>query len=66
MQPLLPAPAILGISDVYAPGAFESYNAFTRQIDKRIYSGFTLLASYTWSKALDNVDAKSTEPSDWR
>lgn len=54
-QSLLPFPQYQGISNVYAPNAGASSNAFTAQIDKRISSGFTLLANYTWSKALDNV-----------
>lgn len=54
-QSLVPFPQYQGISNVYAPKAAASYNAFTVQVDKRISSGFTLLANYTWSKAMDNV-----------
>lgn len=54
-QLLLPFPQYQGISQVYAPFAGSSYNALTAQIDKRISNGFTLLANYTWSKALDDV-----------
>ena len=53
-QSLVPFPQYLGISDVYAPYAGSNFNALTVQIDKRISSLFTLLANYTWSKALDD------------
>ncbi len=53
-QSLLPFPQYQGISDVYAPYSGANYNALTAQIDKRISSGLTLLANYTWSKALDD------------
>ncbi len=53
-QSLVPFPQYQGISQVYAPYAGASYNALTVQVDKRISSTFTLLANYTWSKALDD------------
>jgi hypothetical protein len=35
-------------------GANSSYNSLQVQVRKRFSQGFTLLASYTWSKELDN------------
>jgi hypothetical protein len=34
-------------------GGWSSYNALTARLEKRFSSGFFLLASYTWQKALD-------------
>lgn len=53
-QSLLPFPQYTSISQVYAPNASSTYNAGTAQVDKRISTSFTLLANYTWSKAIDD------------
>lgn len=53
-QSLLPFPQYQGISQVYAPYAGSTYHALTVQVDKRISTTLTLLANYTWSKALDD------------
>ena len=54
-QSLLPYPQYQGISQVYAPFAGSTYNALTVQVDKRLSPNLTLLANYTFSKALDDV-----------
>ena len=54
-QSLLPYPQYTGITQVYAPQAASTYNAGTVQVDKRMSPSLTLLANYTWSKALDNA-----------
>ena len=54
-QSLLPFPQYLGISQVYAPYAASTYHALTVQVDKRLSKELTLLANYTWSKALDDA-----------
>ena len=53
-QLLLPFPQYLGISQVYAPYSGATYNALTVQVDKRLSTSLTVLANYTWSKALDD------------
>jgi hypothetical protein len=54
-QSLLPFPQYTSISQQYAPHAGSSYHAGTVQVDKRLSKTFTLLANYTWSKALDDA-----------
>lgn len=54
-QSLLPFPQYTAVTQVYAPNAGSSYHAGTAQIDKRLSTSLTLLANYTWSKALDDV-----------
>jgi TonB dependent receptor len=40
-----------------APVANSSYNAFEAQINRRFSKGLQLLASYTWSKSMDNASS---------
>ena len=54
-QSLLPFPQYTAVTQVYAPHAGSSYHAGTAQVDKRLSKTFTLLANYTWAKALDDV-----------
>lgn len=54
-QSLLPFPQYTAVTQQYAPHGGSTYNAGTVQVDKRLSSSFTLLANYTWSKALDDV-----------
>lgn len=54
-QSLLPFPQYTAITQVYAPQAAATYNAGTVQVDKRLSRTLTLLANYTWSKALDDA-----------
>jgi hypothetical protein len=51
-------------------GGWSSYNAMTARLEKRFNSGFFLLASYTWQKALDlgstdDSSAVSTNFKNW-
>ncbi|MGH9469045.1 MAG: carboxypeptidase regulatory-like domain-containing protein [Terriglobia bacterium] len=43
-------------------GDNSSYNALTVSVDRRFAQGFTLLANYTWSKAMDDADTDPTGP----
>src|SRR5262245_16928476 len=45
-------------------GGNSSYNAFSLRVDKRFAQGFSVLGSYTWSKAIDSghTDEFSTHP----
>lgn len=54
-QSLLPFPQYTAVTQVYAPHAGSTFNAGTAQVDKRLSKSFTLLANYTWAKALDDV-----------
>jgi len=59
-QLLLPYPQYLGASD---PGAFlgtSSYHALQMKAEKRFRSGGTVLASYSFSKILSNVETLTT------
>lgn len=53
-QSLLPFPQYTAVTQAYAPNAASTYNAGTVQVDKRISTTITLLANYTWSKAIDD------------
>ncbi|WP_031499640.1 TonB-dependent receptor [Bryobacter aggregatus] len=57
-QSLLPYPQYFGdsgVQQVLVPAGNTSYHAGTLQADKRLTGGFTLMASYTWSKAIDDI-----------
>jgi hypothetical protein len=54
----------LGNLSYYAPQGLSSYNALTVSVEKRYSAGFTLLASYTWSRAL-GVDPASILGVNW-
>lgn len=43
-------------------GDNSTYNALTVNVDRRFAQGFTLLANYTWSKAMDDADSDPTGP----
>jgi hypothetical protein len=44
-----------GVSQVFIPAGNSTYHAFTLQAEKRLSSALTFLASYTRSKAIDDV-----------
>ena len=52
---LSPYPQYLGsVQSFRKPQAQSKYNAMTLKVDKRFSGGFSLLASFTWSKQFDN------------
>jgi hypothetical protein len=52
---LSPYPQYLGsVQSFRKPQAESKYNAMTLKVDKRFSGGFSLLASFTWSKQFDN------------
>jgi hypothetical protein len=53
-QSLLPFPQYTAVTQAYGPYAGSTYNAGTAEVDKRISNTLTLLANYTWAKALDD------------
>lgn len=57
---LVPYPQYAGVSlDGSTPGAMSSYNALVARFTKRFSNGLNLIASYQWSKAID--DASETQ-----
>jgi hypothetical protein len=52
-QLLVPYPQFTGVTSDGADWAEGRYNALEAKLEKRLTSGFNLLASYTWSKMLD-------------
>ncbi|MBI4907341.1 MAG: carboxypeptidase regulatory-like domain-containing protein, partial [Acidobacteria bacterium] len=54
-QLLLPFPQYTSINLHQYPVGDSSYHAFIIRLDKRVSRGFTVLASYTASKQIDNV-----------
>lgn len=60
------ATPLLGNVPYYAPQGNSNYNAATVNVEKRFSAGFSLLANYTWSRALGNTDATAQSPYDLR
>jgi hypothetical protein len=57
-QSLLPFPQYAGdggVSQVFVPAGNSTYHAGTISAEKRLAKTITFLASYTWSKAIDDV-----------
>lgn len=54
-QSLLPYPQYTGVTQAYGPHADSTYNAVSGEINKRVSTSLTLLANYTFSKALDDA-----------
>ncbi len=62
-QSLLPFPQYVGDSGVqqeYVPNGSSTYHAGTIQVERRMSASFTLLASYTRSKAIDNMQSTTS------
>lgn len=53
IQPRRPYPDFLGIT-WNEQSASSIYHAFQAKLERRFAKGFTLLSSFTWSKAIDN------------
>jgi hypothetical protein len=53
-QLLRPYPQYTGVAIADMPGASSSFNALTARLAHQFSNGFTLIASYQFSKALDN------------
>ncbi len=60
-QLLRPHPEFCGINEVDAPAGDSHYNALNMNYTHRVSQGLTLLASYTFSKFIDNVGG----PNNW-
>jgi hypothetical protein len=56
-QLLLPYPQFLGITVENDPYGSSSYNSLQVKVVKRASHGLTVLASYTWSKEMSNINA---------
>jgi Carboxypeptidase regulatory-like domain/TonB dependent receptor len=54
-QLLLPYPQYTAVNLLLTPGASSSFNALSAKVTHRFSQGLTLVASYQWSKAIDNV-----------
>jgi hypothetical protein len=52
-QLLSPYPQFTGVSSVETNWAASRYNALQVKLERRFSKGFTMLASYTWSKMMD-------------
>ena len=63
---LVPYPQYTGVNlDISNPGGFSSYNALVARFTKRFSSGLNLIASYQWSKAIDDTsEGQSWEVND--
>ena len=47
----------LGIVQILQSENYSNYNSFSIKATRRLSNGLTYLASYTWSKSLDNGSA---------
>ena len=65
-QLLLPFPQFLSVQEVNNPYGASTYHSLQAKLVKRASNGLTLLASYTWSKLISNVNAQDAPigPSD--
>lgn len=57
-QLLLPFPQFLTVTDINNPFGSSSYHSLQTKLVKRASHGITLLGSYTWSKAISNVNSQ--------
>ena len=58
-QLLLPFPQFLSVQEVNNPYGSSTYHSLQAKLVKRTSQGLTLLASYTWSKLISNVNAQN-------
>jgi hypothetical protein len=54
-QLLLPYPQYTAVNLLITPGASSSFNALSAKITHRFSKSMTLVASYQWSRAIDNI-----------
>lgn len=59
LQSLRPFPQFSGVSRAFASWGNSSYNAMNVKVEKRYAHGLNFLMNYTWSKFLDDTEAKS-------
>jgi hypothetical protein len=59
-QLLLPYPQFLGITVENDPYGSSTYHSLQLKVVKRVAHGLTMLASYTWSKQMSNVNASDS------
>jgi hypothetical protein len=59
-QLLLPYPQYLSVTEVNNPFGSSTYHSLQSKFVKRMSYGVTLLASYTWSKLISNVNAQAS------
>lgn len=55
-QSLRPYPQYLNVTEEWGPRGIARFNSLQLKVNKRYSSGLTLLAFYTWSKNLTNVE----------
>ncbi|MDE1176334.1 MAG: carboxypeptidase regulatory-like domain-containing protein [Edaphobacter sp.] len=58
-QLLLPYPQFLSVQEVNNPYGSSTYHSLQTKLVKRMSGGVSLLASYTWSKLISNVNAQN-------
>jgi uncharacterized protein (DUF2237 family) len=58
-QLLLPFPQFLSVQEVNNPFGSSTYHSLQAKLVKRMSGGVSVLASYTWSKLISNVNAQN-------
>jgi hypothetical protein len=58
-QLLLPYPEFCSVSDQQTPAGFSHYNALDVTYTHRFSKGLSILASYTWSKFIDDTEGSN-------
>ncbi len=59
-QLLLPYPEFCSVNDSQTPGGFSHYNALELTYTHRFSKGLSILASYTWSKFIDDTEGSNS------
>jgi hypothetical protein len=58
-QLLLPFPQFLSVQEVNNPYGSSTYHSLQTKLVKRMSGGVSILAAYTWSKLISNVNAQN-------